>query len=164
MLYVVWFIVAPCIAVGAQERSISGEYRNYAEGFSVKIPSGLRGMAGDQAGPERGVRIPLPSGAFVTIYGEPNSAEYKTAEEGVRDSLSGQCDSEIRVAAARVGKVPGAKGTIVCGERVIVAMLAFRPGGGPVYWLKLETTNDQAKADEAKLTTIARGFEIIAWR
>lgn len=139
-LCAVWFTLALCIVAGAQERSISGEYRNYAEGFAVRIPTGLRGVTGNQAGPERGVTIFLPAGGSVAVYGEPNSLEYKTAEEGIRDSLSKHCDSgKSVVSAALVGQVHGANGRVVCGERAIVEMLAFRPGGGPIYWLRLET-------------------------
>jgi len=160
-----WFIFALCALAGAQERSISGEYRNYAEGFAVKIPSGLHGVTGDQSGPERGLRIPLPSGSSLSVFGEPNSAEYKTAEQGIKDSLSQCCDSgRPVVSAAIVGKVNGAKGRVVCGERVIVRMLAFRPGGGPIYWLTLQTTIAHAAMDESALEAVASGFRVIAWR
>jgi len=165
MLWAVWFSFALCAVTRAQERSITGEYRNYAEGLAVRIPSGMRGLTGDQAGPERGVKISLPSGATVTVYGEPNSFEYKTAAEGIRDSLSKYCHfGRATVSTARVGKVYGAKGRLVCGERIIEEMLAFRPGGGPIYWLTLETTNAHAADDEAALETIAHGFKVIAWR
>ena len=165
MLWAVCVSFALCVVVRAQVRSITGEYRNYAEGFAVRIPSGLRGLTGDQAGPERGVTISLASGASVTVYGEPNSLEYKTAAEGIRDSLSQYCDSgKPVVSAARVGKVHGAKGRVVCGERIIAEMLAVRPGGGPIYWLTLQTTNAHATADEPAFETIAHGFKIIAWR
>jgi hypothetical protein len=141
MLCAVWVSFALCLAVRAQERSITKEYRNYAEGFAVRIPTGMRGLAGDQAGPERGVTVSLPSGASVAIFGEPNSLEYKTAPEGIKESLSGQCqDGKPTVSAARVGKVRGAKGKLACGDRVIVEMLAFRPGGGP--YLLAEIGND----------------------
>lgn len=161
----VWVSFALCLAVRAQERSIAGEYRNYAEGFAVRIPGGLRGLTGNQAGPERGVEIQLPSGASITVDGEPNSLEYKTPAEGVSNSLSEYrpC-GEPTVSVARIGGIQGAKGRVVCGERVIVRMLAFRPGGGPNYWLRLETTKDHATTDEAALETIAHGFKIVAWR
>jgi len=165
MLFSAWFIFALCALAGAQERSITGEYRNYAEGFAVRIPTGLHGVTGDQSGPERGLRISLPSGSSITVFGEPNSPEYKTAAQGIQDSLSEYCDSEKPViSGAIVGKLHGAKGRVVCGERVAVKMLAFRPGGGPIYWLTLQTTSADAAADEAVLLTIASGFKIIAWR
>lgn len=164
-LYSVWFIFALCVVVGAQERSISGEYRNHAEGFAVRIPSGLHGVTGEQAGPERGVTISLSSGGSVIAYGEPNSLEYKSAEEGIRDSLPKYCNhGEQMISAAILGKAHGAEGKVVCGERVILEMLAFRPGGGPIYWLRLQTTNAHAATDEQVFRTIARGFKVIAWR
>jgi len=63
--------------VSSQTRSIEGTYRNPAEGYSVKIPPGLKGFFGDEDGPQRGVRIPLPSGGEIAVFGEPNSLEYK---------------------------------------------------------------------------------------
>ena len=154
-----------CVVAIAQERWVAGEYRNNAVGFAVRIPNGMRGLTGDRSGPERGVKISLPSGASVTVYGEPNSLEYKTAAEGIQESLSNYCHSgEPTVSAARVGRLRGAKGRVVCGERIIEEMLAFRPGGGLIYWLRLETTNARAADDEAALETIANGFKIIAWR
>ena len=107
----------------------------------MRIPSGLRGLTGNQAGPERGVEISLFSGGSVTVHGEPNSLEYKTPAEGIRDSLSTHCRSiKPILSAARIGKVQWAKGSLECGERVIVMMLAFRPGGSPNYGSRLETT------------------------
>ena len=163
--YAVLLVLPLCVCAIAQERWVTGEYRNNAEGFAVRIPSGMRGLTGDQSGPERGVKISLPSGASVTVYGEPNSLEYKTPTEGVRDSLSRQCHSgEATVSAARLGSLHGAKGRVICGDQIIEEMLAFRPGGGPIYWLRLETTESHAADDEAALEAIARGFKVIAWR
>ena len=137
-----------CVVERAQERSITGEYRNYAEGFAVRIPSGLHGLTGDQVGPERGVTISLASGASITVFGEPNILEHRTAAEGIRDSLSQYCASgKPVISAARVGKVRGAKARVACGERMIVEMLASRPGGGPIYRLTLQTTRAHATAD-----------------
>ena len=154
-----------CVVAMAQERWVTGQYRNNAVGFAVRIPNGMRGLTGDQSGPERGVKISLPSGASVTVYGEPNSLEYKTAAEGIRESLSSYCHSgESTVSPARVGRLHGAKGRVVCGERIIEEMVTFRPGGDLIYWLRLETTNAHAVDDEAALETIANGFKVIAWR
>jgi hypothetical protein len=41
----------------ADARWIEGTYRNPALGYLIRIPRGLKGTAGDEAGPERGVRI-----------------------------------------------------------------------------------------------------------
>lgn len=45
------------------------------EGYVLRIPKGLEGIAGDRAGPERGVSITLPSGGKILSIGEPNSLE-----------------------------------------------------------------------------------------
>lgn len=151
------------LGVRAHERSVTGEYRNYAEGFAVRIPNGMHGVAADQAGPERGITISLHPGASVTVYGEPNSLEYRTPDEGIRNDLR-RCDSGgLAIAATRVGTLRGAKGRLVCGERVTVEMLAFRPGGGPIYCLRLETTRADITTDEHVLETLASTFRVIAW-
>jgi len=158
--------LAMCVAAIGQQRWVTGEYRNEALGFAVRIPRGLRGLAGDEAGPERGVQISLGSSTLVAVYGEPNSLEYKTPAEGVRDSLSNHnCHSDQpEISPARVGSLHGAKGRVVCGEQVTEEMLVFRPGGGPIYWLRLETTTAHEKDDEATLSKVAAGFRLIRWR
>jgi hypothetical protein len=71
----------------AQVRSIEGTYRNPALGYSIQIPRGLKGVTGDQDGPERGLRISLASGGDIVVFGEPHSLEYKTPEDGLKDEL-----------------------------------------------------------------------------
>jgi len=157
---------AMCTVIAwAQSRSIEGTYRNPALGYSIKIPRGLKGVTGDQAGPERGVGVSLPSGGVIGVFGEPNSAEYKTAEEGMRAELNLQgCKSpQQEVKRALVGGVKGAKGRLVCGERVLIWFLAFRTGGGPIYWLSLTTDRDHEVEDAAVLETIAASFKLIRW-
>src|SRR6266571_2628421 len=63
----------------------SRRYFNYAEGFSVAIPVGFRGRAGQAAGPERGVAVPLSRGCagVVNVSGEPNSAEWATPADAI---------------------------------------------------------------------------------
>ena len=62
--------LAMCVAAIGQQRWVTGEYRNEALGFAVRIPRGLRGLAGDEAGPERGVQISLGSSTLVAVYGD----------------------------------------------------------------------------------------------
>jgi len=92
-------------AAWADARSIEGTYRNSALGYSIRIPHGLKGMAGDQAGPERGLGISLPSGGKVAVYGEPNSLEWKSEEDGVRFELTHQdcAGGQQEVKQTRVG-------------------------------------------------------------
>jgi hypothetical protein len=149
----------------AQVRSIEGTYRNPALGYSIQIPRGLKGVTGDQDGPERGVRISLASGGEIVVFGEPNSLEYKTPEDGVRAELKlKDCESEQEIRPATIGKMKGAMGRLVCGDRALILFLAFRPHGEPIYWLRLETTRTRESEDAAVLQTVAASFRLIHWR
>jgi len=152
--------------VGAETRSVEGAYRNPALGYSIKIPHGLKGVSGDQDVPERGVRIPLASGGEIVVFGEPNSLEWKSPEEGMRDHLkSPGCNSgERKVERAHVGRLNGAKGTLICGDRVLKVLMAFRSRGGPIYWIQLETSRAHESEDEAILETVAASFKLIRWQ
>ena len=162
-----FLLQASCLcAVRAQTKSIEGTYRSSALGYSIQVPRGLKGITGDQSGPERGVKIPLPSNGTITVFGEPNSLEYATPAAGVKDELTlKDCGSSQRdVEPSPVGKLKGAKGRLVCGDRVLVLRLAFRPRGGPIYWLCLETTRAYESQDEAILETVAASFKLIRWK
>jgi hypothetical protein len=152
--------------VHAQIRAIDGKYRNPALGYSIQIPRGLKGVTGDQDGPERGVRISLPSGGEVVVFGEPNSLEYTNPEDGVRAELKlKDCDpGRQEIQPAFVGKMKGATGKLVCGDRALKLFFAFRPRGGPIYWLRLETTRAHESEDEAVLDTVAASFKLIHWK
>lgn len=158
-------IVSPETA-SAQVRLIEGTYRNPALGYSIQIPGGLKGITGDQSGPERGVKISLRSGGTITVFGEPNSLEWKTPEEGVDQELTlKDCNSADRnVKPALIGKHKGARGRLVCGDRVLILILAFRPRGGPIYWLRLDTSNAHESEDDAILQGIAASFRLIPWK
>ena len=163
-------VVLPLIAcaniASAQVSSIEGTYRNPALGYSIQIPRGLKGVTAGQDGPERGVKISLPSGGQIVVFGEPNSVEYKSPGEGVRAELKlNACESakqEIQTAA--VGKIKGARGELVCGDRILKLYLAFRPRGGPIYGLRLETTRAHRSEDESALDTVATSFKLIRWK
>jgi len=152
--------------VCAQSRSVEGTYRNPALGYSIRIPRGLKGVTGDQAGPERGVKIPLPSGSEIVVFGEPNSLEYKSPEEGIRSELKlKDCESgQQEIKQATVGRIRGARGRLVCGDRVLRLVLAFRPHGGPIYRLRLETTRLRETDAGAILEAVAATFRLIPWR
>lgn len=158
--------LAICIShVGATPRWFTGVYRNSALGFAVKIPSGLKGLTGDQDGPERGVRIVLPSSGHIVVFGEPNSFEWGKPEDGVRAVLEQEaCGSgKPEFSRAHVGRLNGSKGILLCGERVIETLLVFRPGGGPIYWLRLETVREHQSADAVVLANVAASFRVIRW-
>jgi hypothetical protein len=147
----------------AQPRSIKGLYRNPALGYSVVVPDGLEGITGDQSGPERGIRVALPSGGSIVVYGEPNSLEFKTPTEGVRDDLDQKHCGRPTVAKARIGRVTGAEGTLICDQRALKVLLAFRPGGGPMYSFHLETTSPNLDRDAAILRRFASSLKVIRW-
>jgi len=152
--------------VSAQSRSIEGTYRNPALGYSISIPQGLKAVTEDRAGPERGVRISLPSGGEITVFGEPNSLEWKSPEEGVKSELAhsdcGSGNQEIKRGV--VGKLKGARGKLVCSDHVVSLFLAFRKKGGPIYWLRLETVQAHESEDEAVLEAVAANLRLIPWK
>lgn len=136
-------LVISCASAAQTARRITGAYSNPALGYEVTVPEGLVGITGDQAGPERGFTISLPSGGSLTIFGEPNSLEWKTPMDGIRRALAlEKCNSDRRQATAfgRMGRLTATKGTLACDDRILEMLLAFRPGGGPIYWITLRTT------------------------
>ena len=152
-------------SIAAQSSTIKGTYRNPALGYSVRIPDGLKGTTGDQDGPERGVGISLPSGGTIIVFGEPNSLEWKTPEQGINDWMA-RPDCASRASDAKpalLGKLQGATGTIVCGDRVMKAILALRPHGGPIYWLLLETSPAHESEEDAIFGSVAASFRLIRW-
>jgi hypothetical protein len=42
-------------------------------------------------------------------------------------------------------------------------LLVFRAGGGPVYWLRLETVSAHESQDNAILEGIASSFKLMRW-
>jgi hypothetical protein len=163
---VLLLLIACANIAPAQVRSIQGTYRNPAVGYSIQIPRGLKSVTGDQDGPERGVKISLPSGGQIVVFGEPNSLEYKSPEEGVRAELKFKdCESgQQEIQRASVGKTKGARGRLICGDRALNLFLAFRSQGGPIYWLRLETARAHESADEVVLDKIAASFRLIRWQ
>ena len=150
----------------AEERRISGTYRNPALGYSMRIPRGLSGIAGVESGPERGVRISLPSGGMISVYGEPNSLEWKRPSDGVQWTLeNGECASRREgPSLIHIGRIAGAQGRVACGNAVEITFLAFRPGGGPIYWLLLATSPAHESTDKVTLEEVAATFRIIRWQ
>jgi|HubBroStandDraft_2_1064218.scaffolds.fasta_scaffold00513_2 hypothetical protein len=148
-----------------ESRWIEGTYRNPALGYSVKIPLGLKAITGDESGPERGVRIPLPSGGEIVVFGEPNSLDWKSPKEGVKMGIPrSDCTTDRpQIKQVKVGQLNGAETSLVCGDRVFRVLLAFRKGGGPIYWLRLETVRSHRSEDEAILNSVAASFKQIRW-
>jgi hypothetical protein len=63
-----------------------------------------------------------------------------------------------------IGRIAGAQGRLACGNAVEITFLAFRPGGGPIYWLMLTTSPTHESEDKAILEKLATTFRIIRWR
>ena len=144
--------------VTAEEGRFSGVYRNFAEGYSIKIPRGLSGDSGVSAGAlQRGVNISLPSGGVLSVWGEPNSLEWRGPSDGVQWRLeNGECASgKARPSNVVIGRVAGAQGRLACGNAVEIIFLAFRPSGGPIYWLVLTTSPAHESEDKALLEKVA---------
>ena len=127
------------------------------------VPDGLEGITGDQSGPERGIRVTLPTGGTIVVYGEPNSLAFKTPSVGVRDHLDREHCGRPAVAKARIGRLTGAEGTLICEQRALKVLLAFRPGGEPIYWFVLETTSRNLDRDAAILRRFASSLKMIRW-
>lgn len=160
-------LIASITLARADPRRFTGTYRNPALGYSIKVPPGLQGETGDQAGPERGFGISLPSGGILSVYGEPNSIEWKDANEGVRWALADEkCRStrQEQVSPARVGRLMGTKGSLECDGRVVETLLIFRPGGEPIYSLTLRTDPSHAREDQIILERFAASFKLIRWQ
>ncbi len=51
----------------------------------------------------------------------------------------------------------------MCGDHVMTVILVFRPRGGPVYWLRLETVAAHESEDSAILGRVAASFKLIRW-
>jgi len=109
----------------------------------------------------------LPSGGTMSVYGEPNSLELKSPAEGIRwalDKRKCSSDRQQEISRARVGKMIGAKGKLVCDDRVLEVLLVFRTAGGPIYWVTLQTDTSHEAADDAVFNDFAASFKLIHWR
>ena len=166
----IFYLLCLALSTGiirAQEWQVNGTYRNSAEGYSIKIPRGLSGKTGvSGTGNQRGVDISLPSGGLISVWGEPNSLEWRSPSDGVRGHLeNGECTSgKTEPSETVVGRIAGAQGRLACGNAVEITFLAFRPGGGPIYWLMLKTSPTHESEDKAVLEKVATTFRIIGWR
>jgi len=120
---------------------VAGRYFNYAEGFSVSAPQGVQGRRGQSSGPERGVAYSLSGDCdrVVAVFGEPNSLEWPTPAFAVdwivQASIKGNVQAEIKRYTIRMGKLNAAGATVrhKATRNIEDIVVAFRPGGGPVY-------------------------------
>lgn len=140
------------------------QYRHSGLGFAVDVPDEATRMDEGDPVTERGIHLALPSEATIRVFGEPNSLELPSPEAGVRDALAGHKGCAAgSVRRVRVGALTGAGGRVQCGASVTRYLLVFRPGGGPIYWLRLDTSTATERDDVALFAKVAASFAIIPW-
>jgi hypothetical protein len=154
-----------CVSSAQTAKRITGKYSNPALGYEITIPEGLAGTTGDQAGPERGFNLSLPSGGTISVFGEPNSLEWRAPIDGIRHALGVEkCDPVTQKATGfmRMGRLTGTTGTLLCGDRYVEMLLAFHPRGGPIYWITLHTTAQKRVEDVTAFNKLAATFQLIS--
>jgi hypothetical protein len=159
-------------AAQCQGEQVAGRYTNFAEGFSVQVPNAYVGRRGVQSGPERGVSIALASNceAFIVLYGEPNSLEWKSPEEGlqrlVTDATEADASVRSRNHVARLGRLTAAGVTMSQSgsDQIEETVMAFRPHGSPVYTATLVSSKGRYRQDKATLEQVLSTFRLERWR
>jgi hypothetical protein len=157
-------LLLSCVSAAQTARRITGDYKNPALQYEITVPEGLAGTTGDQAGPEKGFTISLPSGGTIAVSGEANTLGWRSPMDGIRHSLGVEkCESARQQSTAfgRMGRITATKGTLVCGDRLLEILMAFHPGGEPVYWITLRTTTQKRADDEAAFNKLAATFQLI---
>jgi len=147
-------------------RIVKGRYRHPGEGFSVLVPENATGLLEGDPRVERGIRIALPSGGSVFVYGEPNSLEWPSPADGIQWAAGNyqKCSIHRIQPLAKLGELAGAGARLSCGDQIIRLLLAFRPGGGPIYWVRLETGGNHEAEDVTFFEKVSSSFKIIRWR
>lgn len=152
--------------------TVTDRYVNHAEGFSVAMPTGLQGRRGQASGPERGVSVPLSSDCVgvVVVFGEPNSALWETPAAAVAQTVNVHTKTNgpaaVRRYRTRLGHLSAAGAIIRHNGRSDVEdiVIAFRPGGEPVYFAWLATTQARYKRDHLRFVDVLRSFRLEDWR
>jgi hypothetical protein len=148
---------------------ISGRYINYAVGYSVGIPTGLKGKRGQASGPERGFSIPLSANCsgVIAFDGEPNSLEWKNAHVAAMERASYYDNTVVlRRYRTKLGRLPALgvrlryRDTLDIDEFVV----ALRPGGALVYTAHLGTTTSRYRQDHRRFVDVLRRFRLEPWR
>ena len=162
--------VALVLALGGAQtqtaRTVKGRYRHPGQGFSVLVLEKPTGLLEGDPHTERGIRIALPSGGSIFAYGEPNSLEWASPADGIRRAVANypKCFPDGIQIPAKLGKLAGAGARLSCADRIIRLLLAFRPGGGPIYWVRLETASNHEAEDATFFGKVASSFQVIRWQ
>jgi hypothetical protein len=79
--------------------------------------------------------------------------------------MDAPCASPRReIRPARVGRLTGAKGSLVCADHLQKVFLTFRTGGRPIYWLRLDTSPAHESDDTTTLDNLAASLRMIRWK
>jgi hypothetical protein len=148
---------------------IAGRYVNYAEGFSVGIPSGLKGKRGQAAGPERGFSIPLSAdcAGVIVFDGETNSFEWENAHVAAEATAKHYGKGIVlRRYRTQLGRLPAAGVMIHYPDTSDIDefIIALRPGGALVYTAQLGTTKARYRQDHRRFVRVLRRFRLEQWR
>jgi hypothetical protein len=106
----------------------------------------------------------------MVVFGEPNSLEWATPAGAINCEIDTTKEDDPQAVAqqfiTRLGKLKAA-GVILrhhtTDEREVI-VVAFRPGGGPVYKAMLNTTGGRYSHDRKIFMKALQGFRLEAWR
>jgi len=159
------FVLLSCSTAAQTPKSITGKYSNPAFGYEITVPEGLTATPEDQGGQEKGFTISLSSGGTISVFGETNTLGWKAPIDGIRHFLGVEkCDSVRQQSTGfmRMGRLTATKGTLICGDRAVEALLTFHPGNGPIYWITLRTTTQKRTEDAVVFNKLAAAFQLIS--
>ena len=148
---------------------ISGRYVNYAVGYSVGIPTELKGKRGQADGPERGFSIPLTPicSGVIAFDGKPNSLEWKNADIAAVETASYYDNTVVlRRYRTKLGRLPAVGVVIRYRDTLDIDefVVALRPGGALVYRAQLGTTKARYRQDHRRFVEVLRRFRLEPWR
>jgi len=158
-------VLVCCFSAAQTPKQITGKYSNPALGYEITIPEGLTATTDSQGGQEKGFTISVASGGAISVYGEANTSGWKAPIDGIKHFLGVEkCDSVRQQSTGfmRMGRLTATKGTLMCGDRAVEALLTFHPGNGPIYWITLRTTAQKRIEDEAVFNKLAPTFQLIS--
>lgn len=158
-------LLVSCVSAAQTAKRITGKYSNPAFGYEITVPEGLAATPEDQGGQEKGFTISLPSGGTISVFGEANTLGWKAPIDGIRHFLGVEkCDSVRQQSTGfmRMGRLTATKGSLICGDRAVEALLSFHPGSAPVYWITLRTAAEKRTEDEVVFNKLATTFQLIS--
>jgi hypothetical protein len=158
-------LLVSCVSAAQTAKRITGKYTNAALGYEITVPEGLVATPDDQGGQEKGFTISMSSGGTISVFAETNTLGWKAPIDGIRHFLGVEkCDSVRQQSTGfmRMGRLTATKGTHICGDRAVEALLTFHPGGGPIYWITLHTMAQKRTEDEVVFNKLAASFQLIS--